>query len=143
MDRDKRSPLVIVLAQSAVRCIELQKKLSSSSPRLFNSLNWVYAFAKHKKLNEQISFINSKFSRDPKFSLDLVYATPQRLTQLFDAGCLNPKSTAYVFVDYSFRDIKQKRILDHDAIRVDLCELFFKSLLPLNQDCINLKFYLA
>lgn len=140
---DRRSPFIIILAQSAVRCIELQKKIADSTPNLFKSINWIYAFAKHKKLNEQIAFINSKLSRDPNYSLDIVFATPQRLHQLIDANCISPESTAYVFIDYSFRDIKQKRIIDHDEIRLDLCKLAFKYLLCQNKNQINLNFYLA
>lgn len=141
----RRSPFIIVLAQSAVRCIELQKQVSEANGELVGSLNWLYAFAKHKKLDEQVALINSKFERDKNFNVDIVYATPQRLGQLLESKCLEMSSrrNCYVFVDYSFRDVKLKRIVDHEALRADLCALIFERLLPLNREKIKLKFYLA
>lgn len=143
-----RSPFCLVLAQSAVRCIELQKKFTTAvKPKqkaTFDKLNWLYAFAKHKKLNEQIEFINSKFARDKTYSLDVVYGTPQRVKQLIDSKCLSVESLKYVFVDYSYRDCKLKRIIDHDNIRTDLLELTFGHLLHLNRSTKPaFKFYLA
>jgi hypothetical protein len=135
-ERHRRSPHLLILAQSAVRCIELQKKLQAT----MGPLNWLFAFAKHKKLNEQIEFINSKVK---KTHIDVVFATPQRVKQLIDAQCLSTSQLRYVFVDYSFRDCKLKRIVDHDNLRADLYELLFAHLMQRNKKKINLKFYLS
>ena len=54
----KRSPFLIVLCSSAMRCIEVQTKLDTSNELIkLKKLRWLHAFAKHKKLPDQIEFI--------------------------------------------------------------------------------------
>lgn len=140
-DKNKKSPFMVVLCSSAIRCIEIQKALDKHNKHLKSkSLRWIHAFAKHKKLNEQIKFI-----KDIKYPIDIVYATPQRLSQLTDleANAIDFKNLKYVLVDYTYRDCKQKRILDIPDIKNDFFKLFFQKLIHLNKKKIKVKFYLA
>jgi hypothetical protein len=77
----RQKPFMIVLCSSAVRCIELQKLIDGKCELSKNGkLRWIYAFAKHKKLNEQIQLV-----KNLKHEVNVVYATPQRLGQLVQA----------------------------------------------------------
>ena len=98
----------------------------------------MHAFAKHKKLKEQIEFVQK--SKNP---IHLVYATPQRLAQLVEAKALKLEQLKYVVIDYTWRDIKQKRFLDMPDIKEEFFKFCFNTLLKLNKDKTQVKFYLA
>lgn len=135
----KKKPFVIILCSSAIRCIELQKKLDSSIDLIKSKkIKWMHAFAKHKKLNEQIDFIEKC-----KTPIHLIYATPQRLAQLVEAGALNLNLLKYVVMDYMFRDCKLKRFIDMPDLRDEFFKLTHKYLFSLNKEKIKFKFYLA
>lgn len=141
MSAKKARPYAVVLCSSAVRCIQLQKELDETCAQLKNkSLKWIHAFAKHKKLNEQIDYIQKR--ADP---IHLVFATPQRFAQLVqtDAKALKLAALRYCVVDYNHRDCKQKRLVDIPEIKADFVSLLFTHLLPLNREKAKLKFYLA
>jgi hypothetical protein len=136
----QQAPFVIVLCSSAVRCIEVQRELDSHVDLLKQrQLLWMHAFAKHKKLDEQIAYIKTQ----RKQSTHLVYATPKRLEQLIDAECFDLKHLKYVLVDYTHRDVKLKRLFDLHEIRADFMNLCFKHLLRLNKEKVKFKFLLA
>lgn len=135
----KKKPFVIILCSSAIRCIELQKKLDFSIGLIKSKkIKWMHAFAKHKKLNEQIDFIEKC-----KTPIHLIYATPQRLAQLVEAGALNLNLLKYVVMDYMFRDCKLKRFIDMPDLREEFFKLTHKYLFSLNKEKIKFKFYLA
>ena len=135
----KQKPFMIVLCSSAVRCIELQKLIDKKCDLTRSGkLRWIYAFAKHKKLNEQVELIKKL-----KHDLNLVYATPQRLAQLMQADAIKLEGLKYVMIDYMHRDVKQKRFLDTPEIKMDFLKLFFDWFIKLNKNEINVQFYLA
>lgn len=135
----KRSPFLIILCSSAIRCIEVQKSLDASNQYIKSKkLRWMHAFAKHKKLKEQIDFLATN-----KAPVNLVYATPQRLAQLVEANALELDLLRYVVIDYSFRDVKQKRFIDMADIRDEFIKFCFSTLLKLNKEKTRVKFYLA
>jgi hypothetical protein len=136
----KQAPFIIILCQSAVRCIEVQRELDLHVDLLKQrQMLWMHAFAKHKKLDEQIEYIK----KQRKQSTHLVYATPKRFEQLLDAECFDLKHLKYVLVDYTHRDVKLKRLFDLHEIRVDFMNLCFKHLLRLNKEKVKFKFLLA
>ena len=139
------SPLVLVLCSSALRCIEVQKQLDAKLDVLRTKrVRWLHAFAKHKKLGEQVSAI-----KQLPHPIDVVYATPQRFAQLVEAGCFGRlEQLAYVVVDHKHRDCKLKRFFDQPDIRGGFLRLLFTHLLPLNspeqsRKQIKLRFFLA
>jgi len=134
-----RRPFTIVLCSSAVRCIELQKKLDSTNELIKKKkLKWMHAFAKHKKLQEQIDFI-----KNSKTPIHLVYATPQRLAQLVEADALKLNLLKYVCIDYTARDCKLKRFVDIPDLKEEFLKFINKFLFKLNKEKIKFKFYLA
>lgn len=135
----KQAPYILILCSSAIRCIEVQKKLDATNEFIKSKkFRWTHAFAKHKKLNEQIDFLNK--SKQP---IHLVYATPARLAQLVEAEALKLDLLEFVVVDYWNRDVKQKRLFDMLEIREDFLKFCFNRLLKLNKDRQQLQFYLA
>ena len=133
----KCEPFIIVLCSSAIRCIQFQKLLSASLEVIkAKKLFWIHAFAKHKKLSEQITLLQSI-----KNPTHLVFSTPHRFMQLIEN---EPKGLLldqlkYVFIDYTHKDVKQKNFFDKPEIKSDFLKLFFNYLIKINK----LKFYLA
>ena len=135
----KQSPFILIFCSSAMRCIEIEKKLASSNELIKSKrLRWMHAFAKHKKLNEQVEFL-----RNSKQPLHLVYATPQRLIQLVAADAIKLEQLRYVVIDYSYRDCKQKRFIDMADIKDEFIKFTFNTLLKLNKNKLKLKFCLT
>ena len=132
-------PFVLVLTSSAIRCIEIQKQLEKSNELIQKKrLRWMHAFAKHKKLNEQIEMLNKS-----KTPTHLVLGTPQRIAQLVEANALMLSCVKYVIIDYSHRDCKLKRFIDIPDIRQEFLGFTFKSLFQLNKEKNKFKFFLS
>jgi len=133
----KREPYVLILCSSALRCIELQKLLSDKIEAIkTKKLLWIHAFAKHKKLSEQIGFLQNL-----KNPTHIVFSTPHRFMQLIQS---EPKGLLlnqlkYVFIDYTHKDVKKKGFFDKPEIKNDFLKLFFSNLLKIKK----LKLYLA
>jgi hypothetical protein len=136
------SPFMIILCASALRCVHLQKDIASCIDLLKNGkLKWMHGFGKHRKLLEQAKLL-------AKQNVKLIFATPQRLVQLIDmtpADSLEPlqlNCLEHVVIDYSNRDVKQKRLVDIPEMKSELLKLFINYLIPLNKDEIKVKFSL-
>lgn len=135
----KQAPFILILCSSAIRCIEVQKKLDTTNEFIKGKkFRWTHAFAKHKKLKEQIDSLNKS-----KHPTHLVYATPARLAQLVEADALKLDQLEFVVVDYWHRDVKQKRLFDMLEIREDFLKFCFNKLLKLNKNRQQVQFYLA
>ncbi|CAF1422439.1 unnamed protein product [Adineta ricciae] len=110
------APMVLIIAQSALRCIELGKILkSSSSAKLFT---FHYLFAKHKKLSEQIELLNK-----PTTLFNIIIGTPKRVDDILDGKCLNMKRLKFVLIDWNYQNIKQQRLIDLNQLKTELCHL--------------------
>ncbi len=99
-DLIKKDRKTIVLASSAIRCIEICTLLKKDHD------NVVKLFAKHKKIKDQSSYIQSK-------EWYLGVGTPQRVMKLEIMADL-------IIVDAAFVDKKKKTIFDHKDIRKDV-----------------------
>jgi hypothetical protein len=110
------SPVVLIIAQSALRCIELGKILkNSSSSKLFT---FHYLFAKHKKLSEQIEFL-----KKPTTLFNIIIGTPKRIDDIFDANIINLKRLKIVLIDWNYQNIKQQRLIDLNQLKTELFHL--------------------
>jgi hypothetical protein len=110
------SPVVLIIAQSALRCIELGKILkNSSSSKLFT---FHYLFAKHKKLSEQIEYLNK-----PTTLFNIIIGTPKRIDDILDGNCINFKRLKIVLIDWNYQNIKQQRLIDLNQLKTELCHL--------------------
>jgi protein CMS1 len=132
----KPSPFVIILCSSALRCLKVQRMLSAKNDLIKSKkLIWMQAFAKHKKLKNQIELI-----KNCKNQPHLIFATPQRLMHLINADCFDLGQLKYVLVDYTYRDCKLKRFFDIPEIKNDFLKLFFEHFLKQSQN--KIKFFL-
>jgi hypothetical protein len=118
-------PFAIVLCSSAQRCIDFQKLIDNYTNK---RIRWMYAFAKHKKLAEQIDYLK-------KNRVNIVFATPNRLLQLLEE-CEDKanffKFLKYLIIDYTHRDCKLKRFIDINEIKSEFIKFFFNFIQPVN-----------
>jgi len=110
------APVVLIIAQSALRCIELGKILKNSSASKI--LTFHYLFAKHKKLPEQIEFLQK-----PTTLFNIIIGTPKRIDDIFDAKCVNFKRLKFVLIDWNYQNIKQQRLIDLNQLKTELFHL--------------------
>lgn len=130
----KNNPYCLVLCSSAQRCIQVQKELNLIT---INKIRWMYAFAKHKKLPEQVDFLNKNI-------VNLIYGTPSRITQLIETNeALKLNRLRYVIIDYNHRDCKLKRFIDINEIKQDFLKLFFEHIQPCNKEKVKIKFLIV
>jgi hypothetical protein len=139
--QNKSTPFIIILSSSAMRCIQIQKKLSKLKLIQSKKLRWAYAFAKHKSLKEQINFFRNDNKSNP--AINLIFATPHRLIQLIKADSIDLDKLKYIVIDFLFRDTKLKRFFDILDIKNQFLKLFFDVFLLYNKDKIKIKFFLA
>jgi len=110
------TPVVLIIAQSALRCIELGKILkNSSSSKIFT---FQYLFAKHKKLSEQIEFLKKSTTL-----FNIIIGTPKRIDDILDEKCLNLKRLKFVLIDWNYQNIKQQRLIDLNQLKTELFHL--------------------
>ena len=110
------APIVIIIAQSALRCIELGKMLkNSSSSKLLTSY---YLFAKHKKLSQQIEYLNKSTT-----IFNIIIGTPKRINDILDRSLINCKRLKFILIDWNYRNIKQQRLIDLNQLKIELCHL--------------------
>ena len=110
------APVVLIVAQSALRCIELGKIFKNSS--LSKLLTFHYLFAKHKKLSEQIEFLQK-----PTTMFNIIIGTPKRIDDMFDAKTINCKRLKVILIDWNYQNIKQQRLADLNQLKGELCHL--------------------
>lgn len=110
------APVVLIIAQSALRCIELGKILKNSPSS--KQFPFHYLFAKHKKLSEQIEFLEK-----PTTQFNIIIGTPKRVDDIFERNVLNLKRLKLVVVDWNYQNIKQQRLIDLQQLKSELCHL--------------------
>ncbi|CAF1116894.1 unnamed protein product [Rotaria sp. Silwood1] len=110
------APIVLIIAQSALRCIELGKILkNSSSSKLFT---FHYLFAKHKKVSDQIELL-----KKPTTLFNIIIGTPKRIDDILDAHVINLKRLKFVLIDWNYQNIKQQRLIDLNQLKIELSHL--------------------
>ena len=110
------APVVIVVAQSALRCIELGKCLKNSSSK--STFTFAYLFAKHKKLSEEIEHFRRGQTR-----WNVVIGTPKRLDDLIQSGAMNLKRLKLIVIDWNYENVKKQRLTDLNQLKGELCSL--------------------
>ena len=110
------APVVMIVAQSALRCIELGKIVKNSSSSTF--LTFYYLFAKHKKLADEIEHFRQEKSR-----MNLIIGTPKRIDDLIQSGSINLKRLKFIFIDWNYENVKKQRLIDLNQLKCELCSL--------------------
>ncbi|XP_064594677.1 protein CMSS1-like isoform X2 [Liolophura sinensis] len=117
---DPGSPLVLLIASSAIRSVDLVRQVSDFRD---NKGKLAKLFAKHAKLEEQQNFLK-------KTVIHLGIGTPNRIKKLLDTGHLHLSRTSAVVLDWNWRNVKLKTLMDIPELRQDLMELFREHIFP-------------
>lgn len=107
---------MIIVAQSALRCIELGKIVKNSSSSTF--LTFYYLFAKHKKLADEIEHFRQEKSR-----MNLIIGTPKRIDDLIQSGSMKFKRLKFIVIDWNYENVKKQRLIDLNQLKCELCSL--------------------
>ncbi|XP_065912716.1 protein CMSS1-like [Dysidea avara] len=124
------SPIVMVIALSAMRCIQLNREAAGFR----NGCTTVKLFAKHIKVAEQRTFLESHV-------VPFAIGTPNRINKLLKLGVLNLKKCRLIVIDWYWKDKKMRAIADIPEVKDDLNTLLRDILLPQMQSS-KLKLFL-
>lgn len=113
-------PVILIICCGGLRAVQFIREISDFK---VGGCKIAKLFAKHFKLAEQAKFLN-------RTVIHIGVGTPNRITQLLDNGCLRLDALKYVVIDWSHRDVKQRRIIDMREMRTDLMDLLRRHLIP-------------
>ncbi|CAH0476814.1 unnamed protein product [Peronospora belbahrii] len=119
LGKDKRrdkSPIVLILSSSALRCVEVIKHLASFQCRVAK------LFGKHLKINEQVKQLTSTY-------FPIAVGTPARVKKLLEIKALSMKHTKRVILDME-KNKKQLSILELKDTATEVVDLLQFHLLP-------------
>ncbi|XP_077991760.1 protein CMSS1-like [Glandiceps talaboti] len=113
------SPIILVITSSAKRAVELNRE----AVEFKGKCKTVKLFAKHMKVEEQEKYLN-------EHKVHFGVGTPHRITTLLESKSLHLRYLKYIILDWNWRDIKSKRLIDIPDIKKVFLELLLKSLIP-------------
>ncbi|KAK7503178.1 hypothetical protein BaRGS_00005443 [Batillaria attramentaria] len=106
-------PLLLVMTSSAIRAVQLKRDLKDF---LGKDCKTAKLFAKHMKLEEQKKFLK-------KSKCHVGIGTPNRVQALLQAGSLKLDNMLALVLDWNWRDVKLKRMVDIPDVKRDLTQL--------------------
>ncbi|CAH1228026.1 CMSS1 [Branchiostoma lanceolatum] len=124
----KGAPLVMVLTGAAKRAVDLNRDAASFRGKARS----IKLFAKHIKVQDQVEQLSKQV-------VHLAVGTPARVATLVEDDALRLDHVRCVVLDWTYRDVKLRRLCDIPEVRDDLFQLLRKHLIPLAKDGI-LKF---
>ncbi|KAI8520382.1 cms1 ribosomal small subunit [Branchiostoma belcheri] len=119
----KGAPLVIVLTGAAKRAVDLNR----DSATFRGKARSIKLFAKHIKVQDQVEQLSKQV-------VHLAVGTPARVATLVEDDALRLDHVRCVVLDWTYRDVKLRRLCDIPEVRGDLFQLFRKHLIPLAKD---------
>ncbi|XP_060065423.1 uncharacterized protein C3orf26 homolog [Ylistrum balloti] len=114
------SPLVLLISASAIRSVQLNREILDFKS---DECKIAKLFAKHFKLEEQQKFLTKRVCH-------IGVGTPNRLHALMKSGSLHLDNIVAVVLDWNWRDVKSKRMVDIPEIRDHLMDLMKDYLIP-------------
>lgn len=114
----KGSPLLLIVTSSAVRAVDVLRHTLSFRGQQCKTGK---LFAKHFKVEEQVKYLNENV-------VHLAVGTPHRILTLIENGSLHVKRLKYLIVDWSWKDIKTRRIANMPDVKDHFLLLFQKHL---------------
>lgn len=117
--RQKRTCKLILVTSSGKRAVELNR--GSASFR--GTCRTAKLFAKHLKLKDQTALLASK-------SVDFAVGTPNRIGALISGGALDIANTTFLILDWNWRDVKLRRMIDMPELEKDLFALMKEHFIP-------------
>ncbi|KAJ2611209.1 cms1 ribosomal small subunit [Coemansia sp. RSA 1365] len=115
------APQLLVLCSSALRVLELVKRLRPISQRATLKL-----FSRHIKINEHKDILKST-------AVDIAVGTPNRVRKLMEEGNLKVNRLKLVVID-CWQDDKMRVLVDMDDTRNDLFGIWRDILLPASRN---------
>ncbi|CAD5117132.1 DgyrCDS5940 [Dimorphilus gyrociliatus] len=112
----KGSPFIIVLASSALRAVDLNREANDFKTKKCKTAK---LFAKHMKLKDQSQFLE-------KNDIHFAVGTPNRVSSLLELGSLQTGQLKAIVIDWYWKDLKQRKIVNIPETRKDLFVLFQK-----------------
>ncbi|CAN9497548.1 unnamed protein product [Ophioblennius macclurei] len=109
---EKSSLVLLVVCSSALRAIELIKQLTSFK----GDAKVIKLFAKHIKIEEQAKLLQKGITH-------VGVGTPGRIGALIEKEALNLQALKYVVLDWNWRDVKLRRMVDIPEIKLDFMKL--------------------
>lgn len=125
-DQQTRSPCVLIVSISALRCVAILKQLS------ILNLRAAKLFAKHMQVPDQIAMLE-------KTIYPIAVGTPNRLLKLAEAGALDLGTTELVVID-CYEDQKKFTVCTMNDTAPDLMQFLHDFVLPEIQKRKNIKF---
>ncbi|XP_065057322.1 protein CMSS1-like isoform X3 [Rhopilema esculentum] len=119
-ESDKGCPLLLIITGSAIRCVDLLREIK---PFRTSQCKTAKLFAKHFKLEEQQHYLT-------KAVVHICAGTPNRILKLASNGYLKFKKLKYVLIDWSFKDAKQRQMVDIKEVKSDFNQLLQLEILP-------------
>ncbi|KAI0229410.1 Protein CMSS1 [Lamellibrachia satsuma] len=116
----KGSPLVLIITSAATRATDLIRDLKDVKTE---KCKIAKLFAKHIKLKEQIKLLL-------KSTVHIGVGTPNRIQALIESESLSMKQTKYVLLDWTWRDLKLRRLIDVPETRTDMWSLLTSHVIP-------------
>lgn len=114
--KETGAPRILIVAQSAIRCVAVIKALGSLRVGKVGKL-----FGKHKKASEQEFFLkNTPFI--------CAVGTPARIEKLVEAGHLKLGQCIRLVFDATYQDMKKKTLFEQPDIKRDLLALLQRRL---------------
>lgn len=114
-----RSCLLLLVTVSAKRAVDVNREATEFKGKCVSAK----LFAKHMKITDQMKLLN-------KGGAHFAVGTPNRISALIQQDALNAEETQYVILDWNWRDMKLRRMVDVPEIRKDLFELLRKYIVP-------------
>ncbi|PIK42214.1 hypothetical protein BSL78_20926 [Apostichopus japonicus] len=108
----KKSCKLIIVTSSGKRAVELNRDSASFRGKCSTAK----LFAKHLKLKDQTKLLASK-------NVDFAVGTPNRIGALISQGALDTTETRFLILDWNWRDVKFRRMVDMPELEKDLFSL--------------------
>ncbi|KAM7446900.1 cms1 ribosomal small subunit [Porites harrisoni] len=117
---NKGAPILLFVSSAATRAVDLNR----SAAEFKGNCKTVKLFAKHMKMSEQESFLESHV-------VHFGIGTPSRILKLLQNGALKTLRLKYVILDWTWRDQKLRRMIDIPEVRGEVINLLKDFVFPL------------
>ncbi|XP_028401778.1 protein CMSS1-like isoform X2 [Dendronephthya gigantea] len=112
IDKKSGAPGLLIITSAATRATDVVRAMADFR----GTCKVVKLFSKHIKLEEQEEYLE-------KHVVHLGVGTPNRICKLMKSGALRLSNLKSVILDWTWRDAKQRRLMDIPEIQQDLVTL--------------------
>nr|XP_018667799.1 protein CMSS1-like isoform X1 [Ciona intestinalis] len=116
----KMSPLIIVVCGNALRASKFNTEAKTFKGKDARSIK---LFARHMKIDDQIKLLRENV-------IHFAVGTPERIRSLILQDALSLEHTRAFVIDWNWRDVKLKRLIDIREARASLMNLLKDCVIP-------------